>query len=82
MCDRFLYTESLRRWHMGSGIFAGYFYPVVGGALLVISPYVIVYEGNTLLGIAFGVLGISLLADEWVGEDEKPDGQGGEDSEG
>jgi len=59
-----------------------YFYYTVGGVLLLISPYVIVYEGNTLIGIAFAVLGVSLLIDESIRDTGAPDeenekGEGG-----
>jgi len=59
---------------MELGLLRRYFYPVVGGVLLLISPYVVLYEGNTLLGVAFALLGLSLLADEWTGTSQETEG--------
>jgi len=56
---------------------ARYLYLVAGLLLVAISPYVVVYEGQTVFGVAFAVLGTALLADELLrrdGSDEDADG--------
>ncbi len=54
-----------------------YLYLVAGLLLVAISPYVVVYEGQTLFGVAFAVLGVALLADELFrdGESDEEDGK-------
>ena len=47
-----------------------YLYIAVGVLLVAISPYVIVYEDQTLFGIGFAVLGVAVFVDELLRKDD------------